>query len=177
MKDELKDYLSSGREWLWMVTIVAAAIFLIQGVGILKGNGDNWFGFIFFVSVFLLSRLPDFLFASFLKKIKAEGIYELAKKDFESAVSLVEDRVRLGKNYIFSKGKSRLLKYEDIVQVYQYVHKTNFIENERALMYVDINGSTRKLCNLKLRGASDGDAMKMIGIIVQNNPNVKVGYR
>ncbi len=176
----MKDYLSSGKEWLWMITIVAAAVLLIQVIGILKGNVVYWFSLIFFFTIFVLSRLPDFLSARFLKKIKAEGIYESAEKDFESAVSFEEDRVRLGEKYIFSRGKRRLLKYEDIVQVYCCTHIRSRGEDSNMVMYVDVNGKENVMYNQDYTEDDEcmekqiDTAFQIFGIIQKRNPSVEI---
>lgn len=106
-----------------------------------------------------------------------DSLFNLIEEEFISAIPMRKDSVRFGKNYIFIKHSGKLLKYSDIKQVYQYIHKTNFVENERALKYIDLNGKHRKICNLLLREKSNDELSQMISIIMCKNPNVKIGYR
>ena len=79
--------------------------------------------------------------------------------------------------WIFIKGSGKLLEYSEIVQIYQYIHKTNFIEDERALKYRDSKGKERRLCRLELGDKSKDEMLQMIDIICRKNPTVKIGYR
>ena len=86
-------------------------------------------------------------------------------------------RILFGNNWIYKKGTARVITYSEIVQVYQFVQKTNFIESERMLKYVDTKGKTRTLCDLELRGRSDEELKQIIGMIYIKNPGIKVGYK
>lgn len=111
------------------------------------------------------------------RELENAGKLDRIVEEFNRAEVLVKDKVRLGQNYIFGKGSGRLVRYEEIRQVYQYIKKRNFVEVVRSLKYVDNQGKTRDLCQLQLRGKSDEDVKKIVVAILSKNPMVKIGYK
>lgn len=128
------------------------------------------------IGILLTIIITKMLNKRFLKKIEDSGCADLIYSDFSTATSMRKDLVRFGNTWIFIKNKRKILKYDEITRVYQYIKRVNFVENERALKYVDSNGKHRVLCSLQLRGKSDEELNMMIALILSNNRNVAIGY-
>lgn len=111
------------------------------------------------------------------RELESSGQLDRIVEEFNRAEVLVKDKIRLGQNYIFGKGSNRLMRYEEIQQVYQYVKKRNFVETVRTLKCVDRQGKTRDLCQLQLKGKSDEEVKRIVAAIWQRNPGVKIGYK
>lgn len=112
-----------------------------------------------------------------LERLEQTGEIDRVLQDFATAQPLVGGAVRLGQYYIFGKRQGGAVRYEDIRQVYQHIHKRNFVENSRSLRYVNSQGKTKDLCSLALRGKSDQDVMRIMAVIKAKNPSVHLGYR
>ena len=97
--------------------------------------------------------------------------------DFQQATPMRKDTIRFSHTNIYMKHSAKTLQYVDIQQVYQYIHRTNFVEDERSLKYVDLSGKHHRLCRLELRDASKDEMMHIINILLSKNPHIKVGYR
>ena len=115
-------------------------------------------------------------FKAHIQALESSGEMTHVLADFAQAQPLVKDKVRMGQNYIFGKGENQIVRYEEIRQVYQYIHKRNFVESDRSLKYVNSKGETKELCVLQLRGKSDEAVKQIVTMILMKNPNVKVGY-
>lgn len=129
---------------------------------------------VMFCIFFALTLRPYFKARKFFASLAGENINAI-EHDFNRAYPFVKGRVRMGETYVFSKGSGQLVKYSDMVQVYQYISRTNFIESKRMLRYMDANGRHHELCQLRLRGKSDDELKDMLRVIMRKNPNVKIG--
>lgn len=180
---KLKRYLSSQNWGL----IILGSIFLIVGIGslvILLPESDSVFKTLL-TSLFVtgLGVLILWVSVSSIRELNAqlqamEASGELARvlEDFAQGEVLVKGNVRLGKYYVFGKGSDRVIRYEEIRRVYQYIKKRNFVETTRCLKYVDPQGTTRDLCPLLLRGKSDEEALRIMNVIHSKNPTTQFGY-
>ena len=124
---------------------------------------------------FALSLRPFLAGIAFFRSLEKENINAI-EQDFARAYPFVKGKVRLGRNYIFSKGSGALVAYSDIVQVYHHIHKISGIEDQRMLKYVDANGVHHPLCPLRLKGKSDAEIRDILTVIRQSNPNVQVNF-
>ena len=178
MDKEFKKYISGfGPGWM-IVTIIFTGLFAASIISQTVRNGfENIVPPLFVLIVPLISLIRLLLDKKFLDNLVADPSYPAIEAEFKCAKSMIKDRVRLGENYIFTKHSGKLLKYSEISKVYQYIHKTNFAEDERALKYINTNGKHRKLCKLDLRGKSDAELQVVVSIIMSKNPNVTIGYR
>lgn len=177
MNKELKKFMSAYKFGWKILTFVMIALIIAFVVSAIAGNKVNYVGLLIFVLILLLSLIPQYCSKKFHENLANDILINRIETDFQNAIPMRKDHVRFGDEWVFIKGKELLLKYEDIHQVYQYIHRTNFIENERALKYVNSKGKHRVLCKLALRGKSDEELKQMISIIYSKNPNVKIGYR
>ena len=113
----------------------------------------------------------------FFAAMKDEHLCQSMEQDFDKAMPMRKNSIKFGEQYVFMKRSGRILKYSEITQVYQYIHKTNGVEDQRLLKYVDTKGKTRKMCKLDLRGKSDIELTTIIALLLKKNPDIKVGYR
>lgn len=177
MDRDFKKYMSAYKAGHKILTGLMAVLCAVFVVSMLMGNDVQFSGLAVFVGILLLSVIPLYRSRRFFSQLEKECVVEAAAADFARALPAREDRIRFGEKWIFTKGSATLVRYEEITQVYQYVHKTNFIENQRLLKYVDTKGKHKTLCSLRLRGKSDEEAKQMMIMIYRKNPTIKIGYR
>lgn len=162
----------------WMCVTIFTSVLMIAAFISMMIRYDIDFvalGIMFVIILISLIRLIRSI--KFFKNLKADPACPAVENEFENAISMRKDRIRFGENYIFMKRSGKLLKYSDIKQVYQYIHKTNGAEDARQIKYVDLKGKTHKLCRLELEDKSREELATMISIIYSKNPNVKIGYQ
>ena len=113
----------------------------------------------------------------YMQAVEQSGNMMWILQDFAHAGSLARGELRFGQYYLYAKGHGTFLSYSEITKVYQFVHKTNFIEDMRQLKYVDREGKEKVLCRLKTRGKSDADVRMAVTLLYRKNPNIRIGYR
>ena len=134
---------------------------------------------VFVLRHWLRNVMPYFSYLYFwntIKSLKSRGMYHKAALDFNEAVPVLNDRIRLGRQYLFCKNTFIIIAYSDIHNVHQYVEYTNHFETSRELRIVDKQNQTRMLCKLKGRGNADIELHKVIRFMLHQNPNITVGY-
>ena len=95
--------------------------------------------------------------------------------EFQQSGPVFQDTLRLGQTHLFPKGTGKVLTYGELTQVYQYVHKRNFVEDRRELRAV-AGGKEITLAKLPLKGKGDEDLKKVLGFFLMKNPGIHVGY-
>lgn len=179
-KEDLINYIKESRTSL---TVLGAFFLLASGfMGYLAVMVDPFIGFfaLFGIGCSILliwsGHSSSQKFAAYIQDAESSGKLQELLNDFSRSYSMVGDNIRLGSKYIYGKKKGRPVSYSEIRKVYQYRHRTNFVEDYRQLQAVVNDGSTHILCDLKLRGKSDEDVAKIMGFIYHQNPNVHLGY-
>lgn len=112
-----------------------------------------------------------------IKEWEDNGRLERVLQEFETGKQFLGDKVRLGPTYIIGKKSGQVYTYDEIKKIYQYVHKTNFAEDQRELRGEMMDGETRMICKLPLHGKGNEELMQVVGLIKVMNPNVQVGYK
>ena len=175
MKQEFKKYMTSYRgAWKVMSYIAVALMVALAASGILGADIEP-LGFVVFAAWLAVCLIPLWKSTRFFRKLEADGVADQVQADFAKSMPMRKDHVRFGERWVFTKGSVRLRQYSEIWQVYQQIHRTNFVEDRRELRCVDVNGKDSCLCKLELRGASDEEVRKMAAMIYAKNPNVKFG--
>ena len=177
MQTSFKKYMNSYRLPWKILTVIMAALVVVFIVCAIAGNDVKWVGLPIFIGIMLLSMIPLWRSNRFFKSLEEQGITAAVEADFANAQPMRKGSILFGNNWIYKKGTERVIAYSEIVQVYQFVQKTNFIESDRMLKYVDTKGKTRTLCDLELRGRSDEELKQIVGMIYIKNPGIKVGYK
>ena len=178
MSEELKKYAFPPPIGWFISTVIFGGLLILFIISAIAGNDVELFGAFVFIGGLVISILFALNNLNRTKKIlEDESLCLRLDMDFAKATPMRRDRVRFGDEWIFIKGNRMPVRYEEITRVYQYIHRTNFIENERALKYVDSKGKHKKLCNLELRDKSKDEMLKMVEIICTKNPSVQLGYR
>lgn len=177
MSKELKKFLKLDA-YLWLIIPAVGCLLMIASTisMLVRGNFEVVAPLILIV-ISALGTIPFFVRISTLKKLEENPLLPQMETDFRSAFPMRKDTVRFGQYWIFSRSSKKVINYSDITRVYQNIHKTNFIEDSRSIMFVDQNGKPRELCKLELRGKSDEEVKQIFMIILQKNPNVALGYR
>ena len=177
MSTEFKKYMNSYSHGWIIATIVVSSFAILFAVVAVVNRFPVTASLIFLVIGIPITLIPIFISYRFFERLANEEDVDLIENDFANAYPMRNDTIRFGERWIFCKNSARLIRYEEIKQVYQYIHKTNFLEDMRAVKIADINGKHRIICKLELRGASDEELKQIMMIIYQKNPRVKLGYR
>ncbi len=111
-----------------------------------------------------------------IDEFEKQGTLHVILHDFETAGTAFKDSLRLGQNYLFGKETGNIFTYNDIVQMYQYIHKTNLIEDTRILKVKTSAGKTLDLCKLPLRGKGDDELSQVFAYVKGKNENIYIGY-
>lgn len=139
------------------------------------------FAFILFLAVGVmlvyLGLRTLFQYPGYIRALDGSGYMMQILQDYAHANGVLKNQLRFGAYYLFAKGQGKVLVYTDVARVYQYIHRTNFVEDRRELRYVDREGKEGTLCRLKCRGKSDADLHIIIGMLLQKNPSLQVGYK
>lgn len=109
-----------------------------------------------------------------LKVREARCELEELWEDYQTAEELLG--MKLGRRYIVSLTTGTVVSYNEIRNVHQYVHKTYFIEDSRALQAVTTGNKTVTLTGLARKGKADEDLKRVIAFLLTRNPSITVGY-
>lgn len=120
---------------------------------------------------------PQLLLWFSIKELTERGELEHALGEFSRASTILLDgKVRLATNYLFGQGSGRVFSYREIMQVYQEVHRTYFIETYRELIVV-VGGHDYTLCRLPRRGKGADDMTRIVKTMQLRNPAIEFVYR
>lgn len=114
-------------------------------------------------------------FSNQLHKWKKTGQMSDILRDFECARPMYDGRVMMGREYAFGKNCSAAIAYADIDRVYEYVHSTNSIKDQRMIRVKMINGKKCDLCYLRVFKREIEEEMTIIQTILERNSSVEVG--
>lgn len=192
-KDVLEYVGSKVLTVLWGIisSLVIMCIILIMAGGIgmsLIDSKKKILGIIVFVVGGILIVLILWAMVSTIIRLVREIKYnrtvareEETVRDFDSAAQFFDDRLRLGKKYIFGISSGRIIPYTDVERIYQTVKKTSPISEQKRtfdcelVKDVDSTYDTYTLCRLRLYGKSDEEAAKAAALIASINPQIKFG--
>lgn len=116
-------------------------------------------------------------FPRYIQSLEESGQMQPLLLEFSQSRTVYNDNLRFGYHNLFAKGFGSVLPYSDIVRVYQYIHRTNFVEDRRELKIINRKGQELTLCQLKTRGKSDNDVRQIIGMLLYYNSSIQVGYQ
>lgn len=86
--------------------------------------------------------------------------------------------LRLGEDYLFPFGRGTILQYSDIVKVYQEIHRTNGVKDRRSIKAELTDEKNITLCNIALfKEPGDQRLTDIVGLLLQKNPGIHIGYR
>ena len=179
---DLKKYLSVYSLGWQIATICVCAMTVMSSVFAFiinpaAGRDVDYTFFIFYAIGIAVCLVPLFSSMIFFKKLTNNAEFEKIEEDFGKAVPKRKDSIRLGEKWVFIKSRGKILPYSEIKQVYQYIHKTNFAEDKRALKYVDLKGRHHILCGLELNDKSNPEMMDIMRVLISHNPTIKIGYK
>ncbi|MBO7252894.1 MAG: hypothetical protein J6V25_09760 [Oscillospiraceae bacterium] len=118
-----------------------------------------------------------FQYPRYIQSLENQNMLPMILQDFCTAQQVYDGNLRFGRYYLYANGLGQVLPYQQITRVYQYIHRTNYIEDRRELRYVDPSGKVGTLCTLKKRGKSDADVHLIVNLLLRKNPSMQVGYQ
>ena len=117
-----------------------------------------------------------------LKALRRVQEYEQTGKlaealpDFNAGAAMLDGELHIGQQNLYGKRMGVILPYQDIARMYQYVHKTNFVEDRRALIALTRAGERVTVCKLKTRGKDDSELALVLSLAKAKNPDIQFGY-
>ena len=105
-----------------------------------------------------------------------QGDLESISLDFASAKSWFKDSIRTGKLYVYCKRQPVLYAYTDILNLYEYEHRTNFVTDQRCLCAVIRGGERVRLCDIRTTLKQNPEAMQLLQTLLARNPSITLGY-
>lgn len=182
---ELRKYMLPGvASGLWLVVILG-----ILGVALIAGACADRYDEDFYLMlglgiVFLVMDLLIVLgwvknrraLDRTLDELQGQDKLDDLIKEFAEAKPVLKDGMRLGEEHIFPKRNGYFIAYGDVTRVFQYVHRTNFVEDNRMLKVRLTTGKERAICRLRRRGKSDEELQPVLAFMLQKNPAIQIGY-
>lgn len=187
-KNELREYLrqttGSALKIAWPFLALSLLFAWLSITSIFKGSA-SFFDYIlaFICSLFSVILLKSLLFAnkSYQKKMdefENSADYPEILNDFENSTSFADDEIRLGSKYIFGNESEKVLPYDNISSIFQYVHSTNYVEDSRELRAYSIDNSQITICKLPLRKEGEQAFFEIAQFMKRRNPSISISkYR
>ena len=176
MEYTIKKYMDGYRWGYWILTAICAGLFVLLLGFLLFSEGAKPIGLFIFGVLTVLTLIPQWKSKKFYKELEVKTSLLQLQNDFDKSIPFCDGKLRLGDQWIFCKGQQQVVAYGEIARVFEYVHKSNFVENERRLMYRSSKGKDISLCKLALRGKSDAEVTRVLSLLLQKNPNIQIGY-
>ncbi len=180
MKYEFKKYVNSFTAGWLVITVLSVVAIIVPVVLFAADEEEAAVPFlalgILGLLLLIIGLLQLFSSRRLFKKIENEGKTEQMETEFQKAVPMAEGKLRMGSQHIFIKGGGRIPEYAEIRKIYQYVHRTNYVEDRRELRYENPAGKVTTLCKLRTRGKSDKDAIEIVAFIKEKKPDLMIGY-
>ncbi len=111
------------------------------------------------------------------QELERRGQLDGVLRDFAESHPVLNGELRLGVNYLYGRRCGHLLSYGQITKLYQYVHRTNFIEDRRELKVSAGLEKELTLCKLARKGKADEELKTVLGFILLKNPTIHIGYK
>lgn len=174
-KEDLKTYLMPPA-WPFFVAAAVALLFIVFAFAGGKFQGASLF-------LIALGLLFGYLVINEglkarrrVREYEESGKLREALPDFDASREMLGGQLRLGEQNLYGKKMGLILPYSDIARMYQYVHKTNFVEDNRLLIALTRNGKRHNVCKLERRGKSDTELSMVLAFIRAKNPDIQFGY-
>ncbi len=111
-----------------------------------------------------------------LNDLESTGVMPQVLLDFKQGEQHFNGKLRIGQYYLIGKGSGQVLPYQEIVQIYQYVHKTNGAEDSRAIRVKNKKGIEITLCSIPIKNKGIVELQDVIMKIAIRAPGIKIGY-
>ena len=168
----------------WLVGALAAAAALLLGLApLLKGTVGHALmmiggGVSAGIAVYLTGRILSgkTRLGMLIGTLTREGRLDAIAQEFAGAAPQLDDRIRLGEQRIFMKGRSEQIKYEEVARVFQHVEMTFFVEVRRTLKAQLKSGEEIVLCRLRRGGRDDRAVEDLIACLRLKNPSIEAGH-
>ena len=176
MNKQLKDFFRSGmKNWLFV-----AGFWGLFGVV----NATSFFSaFEFSLPFRLIMMIVSSFFFCFclipvviklilIRKMERDAALEQIGEDFDSAVSVFGGSLRFGRQWIFFRGKPKVLRYSEISELIIVDGRRNGNENT-VVFYRDMNGKRRVFCQIAL--FEDRKVFyEITRIVLSRNPDIRI---
>ena len=108
---------------------------------------------------------------------QANGTYEAMLREFASAASLLDDRIRYSEHFLFGRHSSQFLAYSDIVWIYRHLLRYYFVPVSSQIMVGNRDGRILSFCKLKpSKKKGDQEIQALAALVYSKNPSVLLGF-
>lgn len=112
-----------------------------------------------------------------ISQMQANGTYDRMLREFATASSMLNDKVRYSENYIFGKNSSNFWSYKEISWLYRHNMRYLFIPVRSDAMIGDNNGKVSSFCKLTPLGNAGNEEIKALAsLVLKKNPQVLLGF-
>lgn len=162
------------------ISILCFKAFLVEGVSDIEDIEAYGTIILFFCFVAFIFSIEGIIkrirLGKQFRRLEQYGEMSKVLSDFEYARPMLDGKVMMGSDYAFGKKCGVIIAYADIDRVYEYVHYTNSIRDQRMIKVKLIDGKHYDLCHLKVFKKKFEEEMAIIQTILERNPSVQVGY-
>ncbi|MBQ9045253.1 MAG: hypothetical protein IJ112_04840 [Oscillospiraceae bacterium] len=165
----------------WLMVVFGGLCLLCAVLALVAGGG--FISLLFLIPGGLLPYVAvreQSAYRNWVRSAESSGALTGYLEDFRAAEQVANGNIRFGRQYLYARNAEKVIAYGDVLQVYQRVHKTNFVESSRNITAVVRDGDKTKevaLCQLALRGMGDEVVRDVVGRLLYRNPSIKVGYK
>ena len=180
--DEMIKYVRPSRVCMFLLMPFSFVVSASVGVAALAGffSGENVYLCLLILCIgLLLMWLAISPFRDYRKMMKFftdGGIYHEATADFLSAQSFMNDNMRMGNKYIFSRRLCTVIRYGDIRRLYQSGYEANGAERARELKAVDISGQNWHLCVLTPDTDNQPGLKEAVDFMLSKNSRIVIDF-
>ena len=177
MENELSDLIKYNKYnsyygILFGILLSAGGVYLIY-----SGNiGYGIAGIIMGVVLIVLSIMEKKEYKDNINAIKANGEMPALLSDFRGGSRAFNGKLIAGQYFLIGEKTGSIIKYDDIAQVYETIHKTNYIEDGRTITVVTKDNKKKDLCKIKIWGKSKDELTQFFEYIKSRNPEIVLGY-
>ena len=158
--------------------VIGGLIILLGMVGAIRSGLGVFFGSLLLGGVLIYPGTVMIIdIRQQIKRLEENDQLNDVVQEFSSSISVLNDSLRIGPRLLFGKRNGPIVGVDEIRQIYQSVHKTNFVEDRRTLNIQNNQGDNRILCKLPLKGRANYELEGIIKLIVEKNPSVQVGLK
>ena len=113
----------------------------------------------------------------FMREHAEKGDLDGIIEDFSKGEKWFQGKVCTGENQMYLRASSEnVLAYTDVLNLHEYVHRTNGAEDRRSLRAVISGRKTVDICSLALRGRANEEMLRFFALMMTKNPKMTLGY-
>ncbi len=173
----MKKSVSSLVKYLFppMDNLFKGLFFVVAGIILAMVESNLWL-LVLLTAIALFDFIPDIYkisdCLSQIKELKKTGEIDGVLADFESAEKHLDDEIRIGSKYVFGKKSGRVVKYEEITKVHNFIRNRYGYKRKRFVEIFTLEGIKVKLSKVSDNKESAAEADLVVDRIKERLSNV-----